>query len=74
MDIQLPGVDGLALVGEIRQRPEADRLPILALTAHALPGDRERFLAAGCDGYLAKPIEVGSFVREVASYLRAEKG
>ena len=69
MDIQLPGVDGLSLVGEIRQRPEAAALPIVALTAHAMRGDRERFLAAGCNGYISKPIETASFIGQVEQYL-----
>ncbi len=69
MDIQLPGVDGLSLVSEIRALPEAGALPIVALTAHAMRGDRERFLAAGCDGYISKPIDVATFAGEVEKYL-----
>lgn len=69
MDIQLPGVDGLALVNEIRQHHGAAALPVIALTAHAMRGDRERFLAAGCDGYISKPIETGSFIGQVEQYL-----
>lgn len=69
MDIQLPGIDGLTLVEEIRRRPDAVGLPIIALTAHAMRGDRERFLAAGCDGYISKPIDIGSFVEEIQTYL-----
>ncbi len=70
MDIQLPGADGLSLVSEIRALPGTGSLPIVALTAHAMRGDRERFLAAGCDGYLSKPIDVATFAEEVAGYLR----
>lgn len=69
MDIQLPGIDGLKLVAEIRERPEADEVPVVALTAHAMRGDRERFLAAGCDGYISKPIDVETFADEVRRYL-----
>ncbi len=69
MDIQLPGVDGLSLVSEIRALSEAGALPIVALTAHAMRGDRERFLAAGCDGYISKPIDVATFAGEVEKYL-----
>jgi len=69
MDIQLPGTDGLKLVQEIRARPEADALPVVALTAHAMRGDRERFLAAGCDGYIPKPIDIATFADEVRRYL-----
>ncbi len=69
MDIQLPGVDGLALVEELRGNPAACDLTILAITAHALRGDREKFLRRGCDGYLAKPIDVSSFVDQVGAFL-----
>lgn len=77
MDMQLPGTDGLTLVEELRRDPVLARLPILALTAHAMRGDRERFIAGGCDGYIAKPINVASFVDEVRAALarsRAEGG
>ncbi len=65
MDIQLPGVDGMALVSEIRAMPEAGKLPVVALTAHAMRGDRERFIAAGFDGYISKPIDVATFADQV---------
>lgn len=69
MDIQLPGVDGLDLVREIRQRDDGGTVPIVALTAHAMRGDRERFLDGGCDGYISKPIEIATFVEEVRGFL-----
>lgn len=69
MDIELPGADGLSLLRDLRQDPAFNGLTIIALTAHALPGDRQRFLRQGCDGYLAKPIDVASFVDEVRAYL-----
>ena len=67
MDMQLPGTDGLTLVEEIRAKEHLARIPIIALTAHAMRGDRERFLAGGCDGYIAKPIDATSFVDQVRS-------
>jgi CheY-like chemotaxis protein len=70
MDMQLPGTDGLELVAELRGDPRFRALPIVALTAHALRGDRERFLAGGCDGYIAKPIDVGTFTLQVEAVLR----
>ncbi len=73
MDMQLPGTDGLSLVEEIRRNPAMTNLPIIALTAHAMRGDRERFIAGGCDGYIAKPINVVSFVEEVQSALHAAR-
>lgn len=69
MDIHLPGRDGLAIVREFRLDPTGGSTPIVALTAHAMRGDRERFLAGGCTGYIAKPIETKTFVSEVRSYL-----
>ncbi len=65
MDMQLPGTDGLGLVARLRADPRTAHLPIIALTAHAMRGDRERFLAGGCDGYLAKPIDTATFVDDV---------
>ena len=70
MDMQLPGTDGLELVAELRSDPRFRALPIVALTAHALRGDRERFLAGGCDGYIAKPIDVSTFTSQVEAVLR----
>ncbi len=69
LDIHLPGTDGLKLLKEIRALPGAERLPVLALTAHAKRGDRERFLAGGFDGYIAKPISVKTFVQEILAHL-----
>ena len=69
IDIQLPGVDGLSLVRAIRATPELARLPVVAFTAYAMPGDEARFRAAGCDGYLVKPIDVHSFAASVRRHL-----
>jgi len=69
MDIQLPGTDGLSLVAELRESSRTCRTPIVALTAHAMRGDRERFLAGGCDGYIAKPIDAMTFVATVTRFL-----
>ena len=69
MDMQLPGTDGLTLVAEIRKNDAMNKVPIIALTAHAMRGDRERFLQGGCDGYIAKPIDVGKFVDQVKEIL-----
>jgi len=56
LDISLPGMDGLAVLEHIRSDPELRDLPVIALTAHAMAGDRERYLAAGFNEYVAKPI------------------
>ena len=68
MDMNVAGADGLTLVTELRGNP-GHRFPIVALTAHAMRGDRERFLAGGCDGYIAKPINTRTFLEEVGRYL-----
>jgi len=58
LDIQLPGLDGLEVLKEIKSLPEVCRTPVIALTAHAMQGDEDRFLKAGCNGYISKPIEI----------------
>jgi two-component system, cell cycle response regulator DivK len=71
MDIQLPGKDGYALLAEIRESPHR-ALRVVALTAHAMSGDRERALQAGFDGYITKPIEIRSFPELVKRALAGE--
>ena len=70
MDIHLPGVDGLSVVQELKNDARTSRIPILALTAHAMRGDKDRFLQAGCDGYISKPIDVKTFLKAIESYLQ----
>jgi two-component system, cell cycle response regulator DivK len=67
MDVQLPGIDGIAAVGLLRADERTAATPVLALTAQAMQGDRERLLGAGFDGYLAKPIDVLELVAAVAT-------
>lgn len=69
MDMQLPGFDGMALTRELRSRPQARPLAIVAFTAYAMMGDKEKFLGAGCNGYIAKPIQVATFADEVRALL-----
>jgi CheY-like chemotaxis protein len=68
LDIQLPGMDGYTTLQRLRAMPAAAETPVVALTAQAMEGDRESFLAAGFDGYISKPIDVPEFVRAVAGY------
>ena len=72
MDISMPDMDGLTATGRIRQIPEIAHLPIVALTANAMTGDREMILKAGCDGYISKPINIDSFVQDIMQYIQAE--
>jgi CheY-like chemotaxis protein len=70
LDIQLPGADGFELLRRLRGDGQRALPPVVALTAHAMAGDRERTLAAGFDGYLTKPIDVTGFAQEVEALLR----
>jgi two-component system, cell cycle response regulator DivK len=74
MDIQLPGVDGLELSRRLKADPATQSIIIVALTAYAMKGDNERALAAGCNGYVAKPIDTRALPGIVASYLEAPRG
>jgi two-component system cell cycle response regulator DivK len=68
MDIQLPGMDGLAALARLKASPDTATIPVVAVTAFAMSNDRERFLGAGFDGYLAKPINVKEFPEQVRQY------
>lgn len=69
MDIQLPGMDGLSATKIIKEDSMNKDTPIVALTAYAMRGDKERIETAGCDGYLTKPINTKEFARSVAKFL-----
>ncbi len=73
LDMNLPDSSGLDLVAHLRGIERFQRLPVVAVTAHAMRGDRERCLAAGCDAYLSKPIDPGTFLDQVESALGARK-
>lgn len=70
LDIGLPEVDGYSLAERFRQIPELDQVPILAVTANVMKGDRERTLAAGCDGYIPKPIDIDRLPGQIEQALR----
>ncbi|MDW2981081.1 response regulator [Rhodanobacter sp. KK11] len=70
MDISLPGMDGLTLARRLKTQERFKNVPIVALTAFAMKGDEERAREAGCDGYIAKPIDTRAFPGQVAAYLR----
>jgi len=69
MDIQLPRLNGLAVTRKLREIPEFKHIPILAITAYAMKGDRERVIGAGCDAYLPKPINTRELPRMIATML-----
>lgn len=69
MDMQMPGMDGYSVVRELRQRPDMATLPVIAVTASSMPGDREQTLQAGCTDYIAKPISPRDLLSLVEQYL-----
>lgn len=69
MDLSLPQMDGWTATGHIKSNPELQHIPIVALTAHAMVGDRERALEAGCDDYVSKPIDLRELASKLAQYL-----
>jgi len=69
LDIQLPGMDGYEVATSLRQLKNGAVVPIIAVTSHALVGDRERALGAGCTGYIEKPIDPETFVDDVRQHL-----
>jgi len=70
MDVQLPGMDGLTFASTLRSVPEAAGVPVVALTSHAMRGDRERAIAAGCVGYLSKPIDTRTLSDELRALIK----
>jgi CheY-like chemotaxis protein len=74
MDVQLPGQDGLSLTRDLKSDPSTSRIPVVALTAHAMRGDREVALSAGCAGYISKPIDTRTFGAQVRTYMNEAIG
>ena len=69
MDLQMPVMDGYEAASRLKKDPELSAIPLVAVTAYAMVGDRERIMAAGFDGYMTKPIDPTVFVRELERYL-----
>ena len=70
MDINMPDMDGYSLTARIKSMPGFGRIPILALTANVMRGDKEKTIEAGCDGYIQKPIDIDQLTREIEKYLK----
>jgi signal transduction histidine kinase/DNA-binding NarL/FixJ family response regulator len=73
LDINLPGVDGYEIVAILKSFPNLASTPVIAVTAYAMQGDRQRTLVAGCDGYIQKPIDVDAFPRQIAEFLGGKR-
>lgn len=69
MDINMPGVDGYALTARIKRTPGFASVPIVAVTANVMRGDREKSLEAGCDGYIQKPIDIDQLTQQIERFL-----
>jgi len=74
IDIQIPKVDGLEVTRRIRAMDDLKDKQIIAITAHAMEGDRNKILEAGCDGYIAKPINTRTFIDEIEAILKQKVG
>jgi two-component system cell cycle response regulator DivK len=70
MDINMPEVDGYTLTARMKSASGIENVPIIALTANVMRGDRERSLEAGCDGYIQKPIDIDTITSQIERYLR----
>lgn len=73
LDIQLPGIDGYSVARTLKSDAQLKNIPVIAVTSYALPGDREKCLASGMEGYLEKPINPETFVDEVRTFLPHER-
>ncbi len=73
MDINMPDIDGYTLTTRLRSMPDMQNVPIVALTANVMKGDRERSLEAGCDGYIQKPIDVDRLPKQVSNFLAQKR-
>jgi two-component system cell cycle response regulator DivK len=69
VDINMPEIDGYTVTSQLRDMPHLARVPIIALTANVMRGDREKTLAAGCDGYIQKPIDIDLFPQQLARFI-----
>ena len=73
MDVQLPGLSGLEVTARLRQMPGFERVPIIAISAYAMKGDRERIIEAGCDTYLSKPVNTRELPAVVAAIMTEKR-
>jgi two-component system cell cycle response regulator DivK len=74
MDINMPDMDGYALTAQIKSTPSFQTIPIIAVTANVMRGDREKSLEAGCDGYIQKPIDIDTLAQQIERFIRSSHG
>ena len=74
MDISLPGIDGVEATRQLKAAPETRGIPVIALTAHAMAGDRERAIAAGCDDFDTKPVDLNRLLEKIETLLARAAG
>ena len=74
MDIQLPDIDGITALGQIRSDPQTGRIPVIAVSASVMPDDQQRIVASGFDAYITKPINVKGFIETVEKFARKLRG
>ena len=74
MDINLPELDGYEVTKRLKKSPAMAEVPVIAMTANVMKGDREKTIAAGCDGYIPKPIDIDSLPNQIAKFLRKKNG
>jgi CheY-like chemotaxis protein len=72
LDIQLPEMDGYEIARELRKKSDLNNIPIVAVTSHAMVGDREKAMASGATGYIEKPIDPDNFIQKMESYFSEE--
>jgi len=73
MDLTIPEIDGWHLARQLKQDPATADIPLLAMTAHILPGDRKKAMDSGCDGYLSKPLDIPNFIPTIEKHLKRQE-
>jgi two-component system, cell cycle response regulator DivK len=72
MDLTIPEIDGWHLAQQLKQDPATANIPLLAMTAHILPGDRKKAMDSGCDGYITKPLDIPNFIPNIEKHIKRQ--
>jgi Response regulators consisting of a CheY-like receiver domain and a winged-helix DNA-binding domain len=73
MDLTIPEIDGWHLAQQLKQGPATANIPLLAMTAHILPGDRKKAMDSGCDGYITKPLDIPNFIPNIEKHIKRQE-